>query len=1346
MSNRIAKLNKSKKSVKPKKSVKSKKSTNSNKPVDSKKTVKSNRAVKSNEAVSADESMNLNESVPATKHAKSNRVVPANQQARANRAVKADKPVKSNKPIVNKIMESIGKMTKIKAVRYLFFGGCTTLVNIVCYYLFSRKLNMDYNAANIISILLAIIFAYTVNKIFVFKSKTKDMTALVKEALHFFTMRIFTMWVEIFGVIYLIGVFRLHDMISKIFIQVVILVLNFLISQFVVFTKKTNKQSEVQQRIIKRKRICYILAFSIPMILTMIAFAVNRIYPVGDKGIMLIDSAHQYLPFFTEFQRKLSGNTSLLYSFGNGLGTNFWALYAYYLSGPLNFLIVLFPERLVMEGMTFLIILKIGISGLSFSHFLMEKNKKYNFSVVAFSVMFALSNFLIGYYFNIMWLDSVMLLPLIMLGVERLVKGKGGRYYGAFLFLAIYSNYYIGFMICIFSCIYYVVQIISLKKPDFKKIISSAGTFAWYSLLGGGMSAILLIPAYKALELTQSVATNKGFPKELKFYTSGLTSLTQLFAFVEPINISNDDRGKLNVYCGVLILLLLGLYVLDNKIQLRERVAKIFLCIFLYVSFSVNILNYVWHGFHEQNGLPNRFAFIFVAFALSLGFEALQHIRQLDLKRILVSCFTPAIAVILAMAFNYGDHPIPVYMMTFLLLTIYTWLIMFYRLGMMKKSMFIGALAGVVIAEIGSNTIAGFVSNGTITRSIYLRDQNAYQTMIARQADTSFYRSEIDGGKNGTLIRNGNMYVGGRGIVIFSSTVAEGTINLVGSLGMEARANKSGYAGVSNLVNDIFGIKYLMARIDAEELYGFTKIDEEGTLYLYENQDVLSIGFMVEDSIVDWDLKTGASIDRLNDFIVKAAGEAAVYKEVASYPMTESETLTFNLAPNEGMYLELNRAVEEVKITTPTYTKSYGTFTDHLLDLGCYPDGAEVTVEFTAKENQHSETKLTSYSYQKDEYEKVITKLAEHQLQITEYADDSLKGTIVVDEAKTLLLSIPYEEGWEIKVDGRKVDYFMIGDALIGINLDSGEHTLELNYTPAGFGVGTILSLICILLFILSLNRDKKQTGYDEIELDEREKELLEQREKGLHEFSRTELIIGSDGVEALASAKVAVFGVGGVGSYAVEALARAGIGEFVLVDNDKIALTNINRQLVASHKTLGQSKVEVARERIREVNPTAKVTCYEMFYTEENADKIPVKNYDYIIDAIDTVSSKITLIENAKKEHTPIISCMGTGNKLDPTLFEVADISETSVCPLAKVLRSELRKRGIENLKIVYSKELPNKGEQEEQEEQQEEQVVETKGTTGRQALGSMSFVPPVAGMILAGEVIKELAKKSRK
>lgn len=245
-----------------------------------------------------------------------------------------------------------------------------------------------------------------------------------------------------------------------------------------------------------------------------------------------------------------------------------------------------------------------------------------------------------------------------------------------------------------------------------------------------------------------------------------------------------------------------------------------------------------------------------------------------------------------------------------------------------------------------------------------------------------------------------------------------------------------------------------------------------------------------------------------------------------------------------------------------------------------------------------------------------------------------------------------------------------------------------------------------------------------------------------LHAFSRTELLIGTEGLEKLKNSKVAVFGIGGVGSFTVEALARAGLGKLVLVDDDSVCLTNINRQLHATRKTVGKPKVEIMKQRILEINPKAEVTAYKEFYSPDTSDKLLSKDYDYVVDAVDTVSAKIDLVVKCKLMRIPIISCMGAGNKLDPTKFEVADIYETSICPLAKVMRYELRKRGIKSLKVVYSKEKPIKpliG----VDTCKENCICTNKDRTcakRRQIPGSISFVPSVAGLILAGEVIKDL------
>ncbi|MBR4658918.1 MAG: tRNA threonylcarbamoyladenosine dehydratase [Clostridia bacterium] len=246
-----------------------------------------------------------------------------------------------------------------------------------------------------------------------------------------------------------------------------------------------------------------------------------------------------------------------------------------------------------------------------------------------------------------------------------------------------------------------------------------------------------------------------------------------------------------------------------------------------------------------------------------------------------------------------------------------------------------------------------------------------------------------------------------------------------------------------------------------------------------------------------------------------------------------------------------------------------------------------------------------------------------------------------------------------------------------------------------------------------------------------------------LDRFSRTRLLIGSEGLEKLKASRVAVFGVGGVGGFAVEALARSGVGALDLIDNDRVSLTNLNRQLYAVQSTIGRYKVDAAEERVRDINPDCIVRTHKTFFTPETADAFDFSEYDYVIDAIDTVTGKIELVMRAQAAGTPIISSMGAGNKLDPTAFRVADIYKTSVCPLARVMRRELKKRGVKHLKVVYSTEEPIRPGAEAETGRSFTPEAEETTASGRAVLGSAAFVPSVAGLIIGGEVVKDLIKK---
>ena len=967
----------------------------------------------------------------------------------------------------------IKKLFQNQAIRYIFFGGCTTLVNLISYAIFRHFLGIDITIANFLSISLSILFAYVVNKIFVFESRTRGIRELLVEAGQFIGMRLSTMFIEIFGVVILCCVFGVPDMIGKLLIQVVVLVLNYVFSKCFVFKDKTPKEFLSPEELLEKKRIrrCAAFGFVIPAVVVAVSFAVNLVYPFGDHGVLIIDSLHQYLPFFTEFHEKLVNNESFLYSMGGGLGINFWATIAYYLASPMNFLLVLFPKRNMMDVMALFIVLKLGLCGCTFSWYLAYKEKGKSYFPVLFGTMYALSSFMIGYYFNLMWFDSIAMLPLVMLGIERIVKGGNGKMFCVSLFYALYCNYYIGFMLCLFSCLYLLVQWISTKGLTVKKFFTSALTFGWYALLSGGMAAIMLVPAFLGLGVTES-AENK-FPWPPKLYLHDASQLTSQFAFVEPINIA-DHQYELNAFCGVLTLVLAVLFLLDKYVSLRERIAKTALCVLLFMSFDTNILNFIWHGFHTQNGLPNRFAFLYIAMLLVMAHQALWHVRYLSGTRVLIAAAVPLAFTGYSWWTGLGDREFYVYLATELLLTVYGVLLLLY--GLVKKAreekLFKRVLVFIGVVEMAATAVYGVSMNGTVSRQTYLDDQIAYEKLMARNEDgSSFYRSDIDS----TRMRNADMFMGGDGVMLFSSTMPASTVDLCKALGMEARTNKSGYVGLTKLFNDILGVKYVESRTVTDRLYQMEQVDYEEPLALYRNDNALSIGFMVDSDIKDWDIDSGNAADVQNEFVALAVNEGPLFTLNQSIEMTDGGSYDIVIPAGMQAYLEVTRKTEKITVSTPDYTKSYDKYNDHLYDLGCFDEDEIATVTCEFSENQEGSVTANVYICSDEEYQMVHDKLASSQL-VTDsengsyyVKDGKIRGTIDADQDGTLLFSLPYDTGWKVKVDGKTVETYAVGRSLLGIDLTEGSHEIALDYTAPGLWEGTILSILCLALFFLTL-------------------------------------------------------------------------------------------------------------------------------------------------------------------------------------------------------------------------------------------------------------------------------------
>ena len=355
--------------------------------------------------------------------------------------------------------------------------------------------------------------------------------------------------------------------------------------------------------------------------------------------------------------------------------------------------------------------------------------------------------------------------------------------------------------------------------------------------------------------------------------------------------------------------------------------------------------------------------------------------------------------------------------------------------------------------------------NGTVSRQTYLDDQIAYEALMERNETndgTYFYRSDIDS----TRMRNADMFMGADGVMLFSSTMPAATVDLCRAIGMEARTNKNGYVGVTKLFNDIFGVKYVESRTDTNELYQMPKVDYEEPLALYRNDNALSLGFMVNSDIKNWNIYNGTAMDVQNQFCALAVGEGPLYSLNQSIEMEDGVSYTINLPAGMQVYLSVTERVDKVSVTTPNYAKSYDTYNDHLYDLGCYDTDNLATVTCDFNEGQEGTVTANIYICSDDYYELIHDELASSQLVTTEVSDGRIRGYIEADQDGTMLTSIPYDTGWTVKVDGQEVETYPVGEALMGIDLTEGYHEITMDYTAPGLWEGSALTLLSVALYV----------------------------------------------------------------------------------------------------------------------------------------------------------------------------------------------------------------------------------------------------------------------------------------
>ena len=979
-------------------------------------------------------------------------------------------------------MNKIKKIINSESILYLIFGGLTTLVDFVSYFILTR-LSVNYMIANVIAWIFAVAFAYITNKIYVFNSKTKDKDSLLDEIISFVSARLFSLVFSLVFIYIAVTLLGTDDFIAKVLSSVFVVIINYFISKFYIFKKDTgSKKTSFLDFLVDN--ISLIISFVAPLVILVIIYHARKIYPFGDSTYLRSDCYHQYAPFMKEFFNKIKNGGSMVYSWNIGMGVNFSALYAYYLASPVNWLIGLVSPNHIPEAMNVFIMVKIALCSLTFAYYLSKHFQTKKLSIACFSILYALSSYICAFCWNLMWLDCLVLLPLIVLGLEKLVKEDKCYLYCISLGIAILSNYYIAIMICIFCVIYFVALIYC---EDSRKTIGYLFTkfknFAIFSLLAGGMAAITILPAYFALSSTAS--GEFGFPKEVITYFSIMDMLSRSLINVEPAIFSAHDP---NLFCGTIILLLVPVYAVNPKIKFKEKVAKLSILAFFLYSFNTNIPNYIWHGFHFPNSLPCRESFIYIFLILAVSYDALHNIKEITRKQ-LCGCFFGAVAFLLIIEELYVGEEYPSKIIYFSLMYLVLYLITFFliRSNQYKQNFVYYLLFIIVVSEAYVNTNeTGF---STCTRSYYLNDNPAIETLLneaKKEEGDIFFGTE----KAERRTKNDAAWNNYYGASTFSSTANAGLSKYYGSIGMEESTNAYAYYGHTPLTEAMFSIKYVLSSNKMTEskyttLFANTTYDVTDYLsepkssrnyYMYKNNYWLPMAFMLpEDMESKWDNTSSNPFDNLNSMYTAITGdETNMYDRLDVTTISEDNNITVDRETHMFIYVTTSLDSINVKATKGNVSiinKNYYSMThSHILDLGILPADTTVTVHSTDDSKKYIQ--LYAYSCNDELFDKAFNVLNESTFEQTYFSDTLVKGNIDVKKSGTLYTSIPYDEGWTVKIDGKKVKTHAFKDALLSIELSEGQHKIEFSYEPKGRNLGIIVSISSAIVLILIMFAD----------------------------------------------------------------------------------------------------------------------------------------------------------------------------------------------------------------------------------------------------------------------------------
>ena len=890
-----------------------------------------------------------------------------------------------------------------------------------------------------------------------------------------------------------------------------------------------NKKSFLS-RLFKDNAYCWLSMGCTIGIMILVYFCYD-LFPFGERTILRMDLYHQYGPLFAELYDRITNLESFFYSWRTGLGSPFLGNFFNYLSSPGMIFMLLFGHENMPEAIAAMIAAKGALAAASFTYYLKKSQDRHDFTTAAFGVLYAMCGYFVAYYWNVMWIDAMVYFPLVILGIENIINKRSPKLYIPMLTVTLLSSYYMGYMTCIFAVLYFLVYFfanyefssrvsdctfsVNEKGEKFYKLkdkicgnvfLQSGFTFAFSSIGAACLAAFALIPLYFILKSCS--ATSGTFPEEYKSYFSIFDFLANHLASVNPTIRSSGTDVLPNVYCGMATLILVPLYFFTKSISIKEKTATVALLGILYFSFNVNFLNYIWHGFHYPNDLPYRFSFMYCFVLLVIAYKTLTRLHEFSGRGILGAGLGVMLAIILIQ--ENGSKNVEEVTVLISLIFVVTYCLVF---ALMKDSKYQKSAVSVlllccIIGEIACANTDRYSMNQP--KSSFAGD---YDEFVVLKSDLDNYDGSDDYRMElvDSRARMDPAWYGFNGVSTFTSMAYEKLSNAQSNLGMFSNyINSYTYHLQTPVYNMMHSLRYIVDNstdVDLADDY-YSKLMTSGKFTAYKNEYYLPIGFSVDRAIKLWSSDKTNPFEAQGEWFEKATGVSDVFKmmtisevryfqfdEITSgletgdiyftKPDTGEGEATFFLTVPEKRHCYLfvdSTAFDEITISKGDKTFVQNIDEPYIYDLGVVSPDEIVTVLIKVTDKDYGYIDFFPYYVDDEALNKGYEVLKKGQLNVTSFDDTKITGTATAAEDCVFFTSIPYDEGWKVKIDGKeisKADYVSLDEAYLCFNMPAGSHEIELEFEQRGFIIGVAVSVATVILMILvavlfSMLRKKK--------------------------------------------------------------------------------------------------------------------------------------------------------------------------------------------------------------------------------------------------------------------------------